>query len=589
MSFADELIRRVEAAKGDTLAQAAVAAESVLEVGPEPERLALRRAVDGAALLHWFDGCLLSQVLGISGKDADLRYGDLKRLPFVEQYRLPSHELCNVHEATRLGWRMHLAKNAPDVFRELSAAASTYFGKDLSIRSKTECVYHLLSADPEAGATELRTLNEDWIDTAPDGHRALAAVVRELEETGLVQGHARVWVLLVIATNHISRGEMERLEALAREIQELALETSDPRAEADAYLLLSEALQAHGDLADSEAAVEAALAICRRWAVMDPQNWGWQRKLVEAQVRNGDVLEARGELDKALDALNEALEIARRLSTLDETNPSRQRGLAVALNRVGNVLELQGRLPEAHERLAEGASVNRRLVEAEPGNSLFQREYATAQMRYGDLLVAQNRLEEGQAALAIAFDISKRLAEQDPTNSALQFDLAAAHNRIGNVLEVRGKLSEAQQSFRQYLAISRHLLAQEPTNMVWQREVAVADNRMGAVLQAQGKLTDAERARRQSLEIVRRLAAANSNATSMHDLGLVARGLARLLAVDGNHKMALLVYEEAARALQASVTGSGTPSAWAQQLVEVESELEMCRHTLSNNERPDGV
>ena len=193
-------------AKGDPHALSAFAAEFALGACPKAEQEPLRVALDAAAVLHWFDEGLLVKMLDITDDEARKRFKGLKALPFVERYLRGKHDLRNVHESTRLGWRKQFAHEQPERFADLSAKAAACFADDFTPAGRIEWIYHLLCGDPERGATELESLDRNWSSCAhPEDRYALSATLRELEDTRLVQGRARVWVLpsvvvLVVST-----------------------------------------------------------------------------------------------------------------------------------------------------------------------------------------------------------------------------------------------------------------------------------------------------------------------------------------------------------------------------------------------------
>jgi hypothetical protein len=132
MTFIEQLMQRLEAASGDTRAQAAVAAEFVLMARPEPEREPLRSALDAAAVLRWFDEALLREVLDIADHEARKLFEELKALEFVECYRVGEHDRRSVHESARLGWRKQLAHDQPEYFALLSTKVAACFVDDFS-------------------------------------------------------------------------------------------------------------------------------------------------------------------------------------------------------------------------------------------------------------------------------------------------------------------------------------------------------------------------------------------------------------------------------------------------------------------------
>jgi tetratricopeptide (TPR) repeat protein len=307
MRSIEEVLRRLEEAKGDTQSQAAVAAEFVVMARPESKRRPLRAALDAAAVLRWFDVSLLGKLLGVPDEEARTRFEALTSLPFIERYRMRDTDLRNIHEATRLGWRKKLAAEAPDRFRGLSLRAAEAFADERTPAGRIEWIYHLLCGDPDRGATELEKLNRDWSSRAhPEEHYALAAALRELEETRLVAGRARAWTLLVTAWVRAERGETAQLEDTAAAVLRLAGVAGDRPAVADAQCLLGDVRQARGDLYVAQAAFGECLSISRRLAEQDPSNAGWQRGLALACLRLGRLEANAGRHHAALPYYEEA-------------------------------------------------------------------------------------------------------------------------------------------------------------------------------------------------------------------------------------------------------------------------------------------
>ncbi|HNK03974.1 MAG TPA: tetratricopeptide repeat protein, partial [Accumulibacter sp.] len=354
MSLLDELGQALAAVADDPQARSAVAAEFLLRSRPPDEQAALAAAFDAAAVLRWFDAELLARVLQIPPTTAAERLRQLRALPFIEPYRSGAHELNNVHESTRLGWRSKLARETPERFRALSAAAAACFADDQTPAGRIEWIYHLLSADGESGANALETIDQEWASRAhPAQRHALATALSELEANGLLAGRARLWVLLVIGWTRVERGEAAQLAALADEALRLAVAAGDARGQGGACNLLGHVCQTRGQLDAALRAFTEALAISRRLADLDPGNADWQRDLAVAHNRVGGVLQTQGQLDAALRAFTEALAISRRLADLDPGNADWQRDLAVAHNRVGGVLEAQGQLDAALRAFTE--------------------------------------------------------------------------------------------------------------------------------------------------------------------------------------------------------------------------------------------
>jgi tetratricopeptide (TPR) repeat protein len=506
MNFAEQL-RVLQVAQGDpaklALATADFAFPELLETG----RMTVKETLETAAIPHWCDAGILAALLESPLEASSARLAQLRKLTVVEPFPARGESALNVHESARLSLRRWLAEDQPVWFRTLSRRAAFHFAADTTPAGRIEWIYHLLCADPERGATELESLDRDWTSCAhPEDRYALAAALRELEDTRLVQGRARVWVLLVTAWARAYRGEVTQLADVAASTLDLARTEKDPRAEADSQCLFGDVLQAQGKLGAAQEAFGKYLTISLRLAEQDPSNAGWQRALAAAHNRVGDVLRAQGKLEAAQAAYEETLAISQRLVGQDPSNAGWQRALAAAHNRVGDVLQAQGKLEAAQAAFRKRLAISRRLAEQDRSNTGWQRDLAAAHSRVGGVLRTQGKLEAAQAAFRKYLAISRRLAEQDRSNTDWQRELAAAHSRVGGVLRTQGKLEAAQKAYGEYLAIIQRLAEQDPSNADWQRELAAAHSRVGGVLRTQGKLGAAQAAFGKDLAISQRLA-----------------------------------------------------------------------------------
>ncbi len=473
---------------------------------PDAERAALKTALEAAAIPHWCDEAILAALLEIPQQESSVQLDRLRKLKIIEPFPARGTNAVNVHEASRLALRKQMAADEPARFRILGTRAAAYFADNLTQAGRVEWMYHLLCGDPERGANELEKLERDWSRTArPEERYALAAALRELDDSRLVQGRTRVCVLLVTAWTRVSRGEASQLADMAGIILDLARSLADPSAEAEAQALLGDALEAQGKLAEAQSAFEKYLAISQRLAEQHPSNAGRQRDLAVAHSRVGGVFEAQGKLAEAQAAFEKYLAMSQRLAEQNPSNAGWERGLAVAHNRVGGVFEAQGKLAAAQTSFEKHLAMSQRLAEQDPSNAGWQRALAVAHNRVGGVLEAQGKLAEAQTAFEKDLEISQRLAEQDPSNAGWQRDLAAAHSRMGGVLEAQGKLAEAQTAFEKCLAICQGLAEQDLSNAGWQRALAVAHSRMGGVFKAQGKLAEAQAAFKKSKAITQRL------------------------------------------------------------------------------------
>jgi tetratricopeptide (TPR) repeat protein len=525
----------------------------------DSERRAIREALEAAAIGHWCDGAILASLLEISEQESGARLVRLRGLSIVEPFPARGKNVANVHEASRLAIRKWMAKEESDLFRKLSARAATFFEGDTTPSGRIEWIYHLLSADPELGADELEKFDREWSNQARPAERyAFATALKELEDTQLVTGRARVWVLLAMAWARAARSDLILAGTVATEATALARTAGDDRAEGDAQLLLGTALTAEGNLTGAHLAYARSLEISRGLAERDPRNLGWQWELAVAHRSVAGVLREQGALPLAEEEYGKALLIVRRLVAENPAYPLWQGALSAILIDVGDMLQLRGQLSEAEAAFVEALAIREGLATQDPTNGNLQLELALGYSRVGDVLQAQGKVEEAKAAFVTAMAISQRLAATDPTHAGWQMRLSVAHNRLGDLLQAQGKLLEAQGEFEKSLAIDRPLVEKNPTNAGWQRELAVGLTRVADVLQAQGKGSEAQTMLAESLEIHRNLVKRDPTSVEwQHDLAMACLQSARLLCQSGDGGAALPLYDEAIQILGVLIEAHG--------------------------------
>lgn len=184
MSFEDA-IDRLQAAQGDP-EQLALATLDIALQRQDPD---LRPIVEAAAVPRWFDARLLAALLDVDEATAAAYVTRLQALPMVESFA--ARRGWNVHEATRLAVRRHLARHEAARLHELSASAAAYFADDDAV-SRIEQIYHRLLAEPEQAAGELNELVEKW--SRAGRHEALqaqAVALDDLLRADLLSGNPR--------------------------------------------------------------------------------------------------------------------------------------------------------------------------------------------------------------------------------------------------------------------------------------------------------------------------------------------------------------------------------------------------------------
>ena len=267
MTAFDDILRKLQDATGDVQAQAVITADFALSVQSPPDREKLTYALNAAVVLHWFDLPIMTQMLQVDESEARRRLELLCHFPFVESFPLQGKNASNIHDATRFGWRARLARDQPNLWRQLSAEAAEWFAGRDEISSRIEHAYHLLCADPVCGARHLEELDRHWSGSAyPEQRQSLAQALWELETHGLVEGIARLEVLVCAGESRSARGETAQLGDLASSSVALARTLDHPSGLARACCLQGDVLQSQGKLEAARAAYDEVLTISRRLA-----------------------------------------------------------------------------------------------------------------------------------------------------------------------------------------------------------------------------------------------------------------------------------------------------------------------------------
>ena len=235
----DDIIKRLEAAKGDPEAMILAA----VDVSLDSHGSDLRTALEAAAVPHWFDTGIIAHLLDLDETTAEKLVDRLVQLPFVE--RFDSRKGWNVHEATRLALRRRLQQQQPKLLQQLSERAVEIFNNDEPAQRIESCFHHLRS-EPDTGAKNLRQLYEEWRDNGRCEHlQALGLAVEELLATEL-RPLARARFLVVFGSIRRGRLLLKDAEANAREALELFKQLDDKPGQIKAHCQLGDVLQAQG-------------------------------------------------------------------------------------------------------------------------------------------------------------------------------------------------------------------------------------------------------------------------------------------------------------------------------------------------------
>jgi len=499
MNF-DEAIKQLQAAQGDP-DQLALATIDIVLAGREP---GLRAALEAAAIPHWFDEAILAGLIG--AEEARRWLEPLTALSMVEAF--PLRQGWNVHEASRLALRRHLAATAPDRLRALSGlAADCFVGKEPAQR--IERLFHRLVAGPDAeAAEELRELYGDWENEGRhENLQALAGVLDETRRDAPLGKSSRAGVLKLLVLIRWDNLPLPVREDYALAALKLALGLDDGLACFEAHWTLGMVLLARSKRAEAAGQFLAMAGIAQARLAQDADNNDWLRRLSMSYNLNGDLRAAQGDHAGALEHYQAAHAIAERLVDLDPANVLWQRDLSFSHERIGDLLAKQGDRAGVPEHHQAAHAITERLVGLDSANAQWQRDLAVSHGRVGDLLAIQGdragALERYQIGLAIA----ERLADLDPANAQWQRDLAVYHNRIGELLAPQGDRAGALEHYQAGLAIAERLASLDQANTEWQRDLAVSHWKLAGNAEQAGEPAGALAHYRVSVAIMAKLAA----------------------------------------------------------------------------------
>jgi tetratricopeptide (TPR) repeat protein len=577
----DDQLRVLEDAQGDPAKLALAAVDLAYPAASVAERDALKQTLEAAAIPHWCNEAILAALLDLPPIESASRFTLLDRLREVERFEARGPGAINIHESARLAIRGRMAREEPERFRVLSGRAATYFATDRMPTGRVEWIYHRLCADPDAGAADCEVLVEEWCQSAYSQDRdALALALFELESTGLVDGRARVEVLLYYGTNQYEHSEIKRVVECAREALALAKETGHATGEADANDLLGQTLRIQGHLPEALEAFRATLKIYRDLAARNPADALSQFRLALAHSRLGDVYGAQNEFDKALESFRECARLCQTLTDEEPTNTRWQRETAASFIRVGDILWDQLRSTEARDLYERAQRIIRLLVEAEPDNADWQCDLAMTYWRVAKLYDVDHA-KEAREALDEYLRLSDKLLSEDINNARRQADLALGYSSLGFLEERQKQFPAAQSAFRESRRIQRQLVERDPSNARWRLQLANACSGLGLVLRQQKELTEAQTSYEEALELLLDLSARDpGNLKWRRNLAEGLRNVATLNEMRNLKTVAVSHLEEASRIYSALVNAAPDNAGWAAEQKKTDESLARLRTSL---------
>ncbi|MGD9486300.1 tetratricopeptide repeat protein [Streptomyces sp. TRM70308] len=380
---------------------------------------------------------------------------------------------------------------------------------------------------------------------ATESEHVLSAVDTALNAVPLARHVVRTVEAALPYPSHVIAGLALRLTgALVQANERLALIQVNQRgltgdavheSELAASLInFSNRLAGAGRRADSLAAAEQAVIICRRLAAADPA--AHEPDLAGSLSNLGLRLSDAGRKTEGLATAEEAVVICRRLAAAHPA--AHEPILAAALNNLGTWLSNAGRKAEGLAAAEEAVTVLRRLAAADP--AAHEPDLAGSLSNLGLRLSDAGRKAEGLAAAEEAVTVLRRLAAADP--AAHEPDLAFLLGHFGLLLSDAGRRAEGLATAEEAVVICRRLAAANPT--AHEPNLALSLASLGTLLMNAGRRVDALRAGQQAVEIRRRLAA-DDPAAFEPDLAAALTNFGAQLTLAGRGAEGLAAAEEA--------------------------------------------
>jgi tetratricopeptide (TPR) repeat protein len=502
----EQSVQRIQGARDNPNGMALLVIDFLIETQPERKRPILRKAIEAAAVPHWFDADILAGLISVSRSEAQELLDIFARFPMIESFDARGPSCFNVHETSRLAIRKRLYETDMGRFKELSARAIDAVGPGLEPYLIVERLFHRFAADPDKAANECEVLYRDWAVTAnSEISQMLRAALLELERTKQVSGHARAEVMLVIAWIQTTRGEAGGLKEWADTALNVARASNQTSAIAQALCLVGDVNLARGNVNAASSACEESLNIFKRLTSEKPTDSGLARDLAVAYSRYGDALSAQGHSERALDAQLQGLRICKSLVEKNSSNAGWQLHLSAAQNAVGKLLRIRGKIDDALATFQNGADILEKLLRSDRDQDDWRMRLANAHGELGYVLSCQGHLNEALGFYKIALDAMGDVARLDPSNSTIQTELAFAFARYARALQMEGKLDEALVALKSGLKIAEGIGEINPEDFRCLRNISNIKGALSNAVLARGQFDEALKIAQENLMICRKL------------------------------------------------------------------------------------
>jgi len=491
----EEQLKLLQEAQGDPGKLALVSMDLVLSGRPQE----MRRALEAAAVPHWFDQQLLASLLdGGMEQRSEAMYQALIALPMVESFA--SRSGYNVHEATRLALRERLQQQDPDRLKELSSkVADALQGGEEHVRA--ERAYHLLLSDPGSGgraiwalAEELRTrsLSAESASTSLSGgvHPEMERLGRMLNEYRSAAWPAQVrgWAHMLGANIDPDMQARRRDGAMAAQLFE---EADDRWMECLAKVNAGHVEERMGDFTKALSLYTEAAELLAGFRAANPDDLDLKLRDANLRMDLGDACLGLGRASRTMEHYRAALELYRELHAGGASDLRLLQAQVRPLHKLAEIHQNRRNPDEAIACLSEAREVVSRLQEAKPEGTQWHMELAHIHLKLGESHESKGDIRGARSQYEAHHAIVSGLLEQDPASHSLQVSLSVVQNKLGRLALQARRLEEAAVWFDRSLSIRDAHYRQDPRSTEVMRRLRFSFNNMGLLAQGKGNRSEA--------------------------------------------------------------------------------------------------
>lgn len=315
---------------------------------------------------------------------------------------------------------------------------------------------------------------------------------------------------------------------------------------AETYRLLSIVLEADGQLAEADAAFEAARGYLRELAADHANEPGYRLQLADLTANRGVQFAERKRFAEAKESLQLALDEYARLRR-EWPNPANRLSQAKAQDNLGVVLLLMKRAPDALAELQKAVEWSTELVREAPQNPEHVKELGQALYNLGTAHYQTGKRAEAEQAYRGAIAQLDKLASEYPSIEDYRKVLAQARGNLAKFLQDTKGHRTAEPEARLAREAYAKLVDQYPQNAEYRFRYALCLDGHASFLVETDRLNEAIVEERKALEIMRGLAAADPlNLEIVGELGNRHLNLGNLLARSMQNEAAEAEYSQAA-------------------------------------------